>query len=115
MIRGNSQQMPISPPDKPTLVKRNRKFADSARTRMSDAAARTAPAPAATPLTAAITGCGSSRRLRTQAPVMVGELEDLPRAALEQLADDLVNVAARAKSTASPTYYQHLYVAAPAK
>ena len=62
--------MPMSPPESPTLVNRNRKLADSASRRISAAAARTAPAPAATPLTAAITGCGISRRLRTQAPVI---------------------------------------------
>ena len=62
--------MPMSPPDRPTLVKRNRKLAEEASTRMSAAAARTAPAPAATPFTAAITGCGISRRLRTHAPVI---------------------------------------------
>src|SRR5205809_279815 len=69
-MRGSIQQMPMSPPESPTLVKRKRKLAEEARTRISAAAASTAPAPAATPLTAAITGCGISRRLRTHAPVM---------------------------------------------
>lgn len=58
----------MSPPDSPTLVNRNRKLADSASSRMSDAAASTAPA--ATPFTEATTGWGMSRRLRVHWPVM---------------------------------------------
>jgi hypothetical protein len=60
----------MSAPDSPTLVNRNCREAERASRRRSAARAITAPAPAATPLTAATTGRGSSRSPRTTAPVM---------------------------------------------
>jgi hypothetical protein len=60
----------MSAPARPTLVNRNWNEAERASRRKSAARAMTAPAPAATPLTAATTGSGSSRRPRTTAPVM---------------------------------------------
>ena len=60
----------MSAPANPTLGKRNDTFADSAITRRSAAIAITAPAPAAAPLIAAITGLAQRRMFSTTAPVM---------------------------------------------
>ena len=60
----------MSAPASPTRVNRNANVADLARTRTSDASAMTAPAPAAIPLTAAMTGSGHSRSARTTDPAM---------------------------------------------
>lgn len=60
----------MSPPDSPTRVKRKAKRAVGSATRKSAASASTAPAPAATPCTAAITGNGHSRTARTTCPVI---------------------------------------------
>jgi hypothetical protein len=60
----------MSAPVSPTWVKRKRKLADAAQTRRSLASAITAPAPAARPLTAAITGLSSRRIALTTSPVM---------------------------------------------
>ncbi len=49
----------MSAPASPTRVNRNANEADSASTRKSAASAITEPAPAAIPLTAAITGSGT--------------------------------------------------------
>ena len=60
----------MSAPAKPTLVNRNANDADAASSRKSLASAITEPAPAAIPLTAAITGSGHSRSAFTTAPVI---------------------------------------------
>ncbi|CAM5610329.1 hypothetical protein SRIMM317S_04056 [Streptomyces rimosus subsp. rimosus] len=60
----------MSPPERPTLVKRKAKRAEGSAMRKSAASASTAPAPAATPWTAAITGNGHSRMARTTWPVI---------------------------------------------
>ena len=59
----------MSAPVRPTFVKRNANFAESAITRRSLASAITAPAPAAVPLTAAITGLSRRRRFSMTSPV----------------------------------------------
>ena len=60
----------MSAPASPTRVNRKANDADSAITRKSQASASTAPAPAATPLMAAITGTGHSRSALTTVPVI---------------------------------------------
>ncbi len=60
----------MSAPASPTRVNRKANEAESAISRKSQASARTAPAPAATPLMAAITGTGHSRSALTTLPVM---------------------------------------------
>ena len=60
----------MSAPERPTRVKRNANDADRASRRKSLASAITEPAPAATPLIAAMTGSGHSRSALTTAPVM---------------------------------------------
>src|SRR4029450_7776691 len=60
----------MSAPARPTFVNRNANRAERASTRRSAASAMTAPAPAATPFTAATIGSGHSRISRTTAPVM---------------------------------------------
>jgi enoyl-CoA hydratase/carnithine racemase len=64
----------MSPPDRPTLVNRNANRAAGVHTRKSAASAITAPAPAAIPCTAAMTGSGQSRISR-----MTGEVIRLMR------------------------------------
>ena len=60
----------MSAPASPTFVNRKAKEADRARSRKSAASAMTAPAPAATPFTAAMIGIGHSRMRWTTAPVI---------------------------------------------
>ena len=60
----------MSAPASPTRVNRKANEADSAITRKSQASAITAPAPAATPLIAAMTGSGHSRSALTTLPVI---------------------------------------------
>jgi hypothetical protein len=60
----------MSAPASPTFVNKNASDADSANKRRSAASAITAPAPAATPLIAAMMGIGQSRIKRTTAPVI---------------------------------------------
>ena len=87
----------MSAPARPTLVKKAEE-ADSARILRSAARAMTAPAPAATPLTAAITGTGSRRILSTTAPV-ARELEKAPGVHLQQQGDYLVHVPTGAEAS----------------
>ena len=70
MMRGSSHAAPMSAPERPTRTNRNAIFADSAATRMSQAVAITAPAPATVPLSAAITGRRQRRMLRITSQVM---------------------------------------------
>ena len=58
--RGKCQVPPVSG-IRPSLQNASMKLADLAASTMSQASARLAPAPAATPLTAQITGIGSAR------------------------------------------------------
>jgi hypothetical protein len=60
----------MSAPVNPTFVKRKAIFDVSAATRRSEASASTAPAPAAVPLIAAMTGLRRRRMFRMTAPVM---------------------------------------------
>ena len=59
-MRGNIQELPQSPPVSPTLMKAALNRAAGAAIRMSAANAKEKPAPAAAPLTAAITGLAQS-------------------------------------------------------
>src|SRR5213076_3296894 len=68
-MRGSSQAAPMSAPESPTLVKRNAIFADSAATRMSHAAAITAPAPATVPFSAPTIGRRQRRMARMRSQV----------------------------------------------
>src|SRR5438874_5367658 len=60
----------MSPPDRPTLVNRKANLAAGVHTRKSAASAITAPAPAAMPWTAAMTGTGQSRISRMTSPLI---------------------------------------------
>jgi hypothetical protein len=70
MIRGRIAHAPMSHPANPTLLKRNATLAPVAASRMSDAIAMIAPAPAQMPSTAAIIGCGAARIALTRSPVI---------------------------------------------
>ena len=70
MIRGKMAQAPMSAPDRPTRVNRKAVLASGAARRRSLAMAMIAPAPAQTPSTAAMIGCGQARIARTRSPVM---------------------------------------------
>jgi len=63
-------QAPMSQPARPTRVNKNAVFRDGVLRRMSEDMARIAPAPAHTPSTAAMMGCGQARMARTKSPVM---------------------------------------------
>ena len=89
----------MSAPASPTFVNRNENFAELATIRKSAASASTAPAPAATPLTAATIGIGVSRIALTTAPLMRVNSSSSRTHRLE-LADDLLDVAARAEPAA---------------
>ena len=65
----------MSPPDRPTLVNKKANLAAGVHTRKSAASAITAPAPAAMPCTAAMTGTGQSRISRMTSPVIRGMRE----------------------------------------
>ena len=58
MMRGSIAQAPMSQPASPTRVNRNAVLAAGVARRRSDAIAMIAPAPTATPSTAAMIGCG---------------------------------------------------------
>src|SRR5215203_5788347 len=60
----------MSAPARPTFVKRNENLAELPSSRRSAASASTAPAPAATPLTAATIGIGQSRIAFTTEPLI---------------------------------------------
>ncbi len=81
-------------------MNRNAVLALGAAKRMSLAMARIAPAPAHTPSTAAMIGCGQARIAWTRSPVMRREFEQPVIVHLGQRADDLVDVAARAEIAA---------------
>ena len=60
----------MSQPARPTRVNKNAVLLRAVPSRMSDASARIAPAPAQMPSTALITGCGQARIAFTRSPVM---------------------------------------------
>ena len=70
MMRGRMAQAPMSQPASPTRTKRNAVLAAGVPKRRSEAMAMIAPAPAQTPSTAAMTGCGQARMALTRSPVM---------------------------------------------
>ncbi|SUV85748.1 Uncharacterised protein [Bordetella pertussis] len=70
IMRGNSVQAPMSAPASPTRVNRKAVRAAGVPSRMSEASAIIAPAPAHTPSTAATMGCGHARMALTRSPVM---------------------------------------------
>ena len=59
-----------------------------------------APAPAQTPSTAAMIGCGQALMARTRSPVMRVKRKQAALVHLGQRADDLMDVAARAEIAA---------------
>ena len=87
----------MSAPERPTLVKRKAIFAASAAMRRSQAEAITAPAPATVPLSAPTIGRRQRDHREDQGAGVAGEVEQPTGVALEQLADDLLDVAARAE------------------
>ena len=60
----------MSQPANPTRLNRNAVFASGAASLMSADIAMIAPAPAQTPLTAAMMGCGQARMAFTRSPVI---------------------------------------------
>ena len=68
--RGNRAQAPMSAPARPTRVNRNAVLAPGVPSRMSQASAIMAPAPAQMPSMAPMTGCGQSRMALIRSPVM---------------------------------------------
>ena len=68
-MRGSRWTAPMSDPASPTLTNRKAILARSDSNRKSLARARAAPAPAAMPFTAAMTGFSSRRMLRTTSQV----------------------------------------------
>ena len=70
MIRGSIAQAPMSQPASPTRVNRKAHFASGVASRMSAAMAMIAPAPTATPSTAAITGLLQWIIALTRSPVI---------------------------------------------
>ena len=70
MIRGSIAQAPMSQPASPTRLNRNAVFASGVASLMSDAMARIAPAPTATPSTAAMIGLPQVSIALTRSPVM---------------------------------------------
>ena len=63
--RRGSSQVPPESGTRPILLKAWMKLAERAASTRSQASGMLAPAPAATPFTAQITGSGRSRRVRT--------------------------------------------------
>ena len=61
MMRGKIAQAPMSQPARPTRVNKNAVLERGVLKRMSDDMAKMAPAPAHTPSTAAMMGCGQAR------------------------------------------------------
>ena len=100
MIRGRIAQAPMSAPLRPTRVNRKAVLQPGWPKRMSLAIAMIAPAPAHTPSTAAMIGCGQARIARTRSPVMRVKLQQAVLVHLGQRADDFVDVAARAEIAA---------------
>ena len=72
-MRGKIPQAPISAPASPTRVNRNAVFASGVAILRSEAIAKIAPAPAQTPSTAAMTGCGHLRIALTNIAGHAGE------------------------------------------
>ena len=114
-IRGSRYAEPMSAPERPTRVNRNANDAERARRRKSLASAITEPAPAATPLIAAMTGSGHSRSALTTAPVIRVNSSSSAASMLLQLADDLLDVAARAEAASLAGEHEHAGVAAVGK
>ena len=108
-MRGNRWMAPMSEPARPTLTNRNARLARSDSRRKSLARARAAPAPAATPLTAAMMGFSMRRMLPTTSQVRPGEAVESGSVHLQQLADDVVDAAARAEALAGPGEHQHVH------
>src|SRR5258708_10908142 len=75
MMRGRIAQAPMSQPARPTLLKRNATLVPTAASRMSDAIAMIAPAPAQMPSTAATIGCGQARIALTRSEEHTSELQ----------------------------------------
>ena len=90
----------MSAPARPTRVNRNAVFASGVASRISEAIARIAPAPAQTPSTAAMIGCGQWRIALTRSPVMRVKARRSGIFMLGQRLDDLEHVAARAEIAA---------------
>ena len=102
----------MSPPESPTLVKRNANLACGVQIRKSAAIATTLPAPAAMPWMPAMIGIGHSRIARITSPVILVKPIRPGGVHLDQLADDLVDVAAAAEALALAADHQHPGVAA---
>ena len=92
-------------------MKRKAKRAERASRRRSEASAITAPAPAATPLTAAITGSGQLSKALDHRPGHTRELEQVAGLHRLQGANDLDDVASGAESSARTGDHQHARVA----
>ena len=90
----------MSAPERPTLVNRKAIFALAAAIRMSQAAAITAPAPATVPFSAPTIGRRQAIIDRMSAPVARVNSSSPRASRLEELADDRLDVAARAEGAA---------------
>ena len=77
---------------------------------MSQNSAIIAPAPTQTPSTAAMTGCGQARIAFTRSPVMRVKASRPLHVRVEQRADDVVHVAARAEIAAVGGDHDRLHV-----
>jgi hypothetical protein len=69
-MRGKMLHAPMSQPPRPTRENKNATRLRAVPTRKSEAIAMMAPAPAHTPSTAAINGCGHERIAFTRSPVI---------------------------------------------
>ena len=91
----------MSAPQRPDLREDEAELAPSSLAmRKSQASAMTAPAPTAVPLTAAMTGRRSSRMFAMSAPVTRVKASEALHVAREELADDVLDVAAGAERAA---------------
>ena len=79
--------------------------------RMSLAIARIAPAPAQTPSTAAMIGCGQERIARTRSPVIRVKRSRPSSSILIERTDDLMDVAARAEIAARAAQHDDFHLA----
>jgi hypothetical protein len=99
-MRGRIAHAPMSQPARPTRLNRNATLAFAVPSRMSEAIARIAPAPAHTPSIAATIGCGHCRIAFTASPVMRVNSSKPAVFHLYERPDDLEHVAAGAEVAA---------------
>ena len=107
---GGGKPSPYRLHSRPTRVNRNRKLAVVATTRKSEASARTAPAPAAMPLIAAMIEFRAFAHVLNYSSRHAGEVEQPSRIKVLKLADNRIDVSTGTEATSASSQHYRSHV-----